>query len=160
MFERRFLPTSCARRTFHAQNGFKPTTLEGPFPSCAVQKTIAFADWAENCRLGRLCSVSLELSHAFWITFSLSFSSFFKNVLPAKVESMIFKIDPQQFASKMLHFWAMMPLIPSGWNHLFDRFRSCVRSVRFLSPKVSFKRCRKSVYYYYRGPLCGFRWHI
>ena len=61
------------------------------------------------------------------------FSSFFKNVLPAKGASMIFKIDPQQFASKMLHFWAMMPLIPSGWNHLFDRFRSCVRSVRFLS---------------------------
>ena len=51
--ESRFLPTSCAKRRFHAQNGFKTITLGGAFPPCAVQKIVGFADWAENGRLGK-----------------------------------------------------------------------------------------------------------
>ena len=68
--ESRFLPTSCPRPSFHAQNGFKTLTLGGAFPSCAVQKIIHFADWAENGRLGKLFLTSLVFSHAFWIRFS------------------------------------------------------------------------------------------
>ena len=68
--ESRFLPTSCTRRSFHTQNGFKTSTLGGTFPSCAVQKIIVFADWAENGPPGKLSFTSLLISHAFWSRFS------------------------------------------------------------------------------------------
>ena len=48
IFEKRILPTSCARRSFHAQNDLKTNTFGGAFPSCAVQEIVVFADWAEN----------------------------------------------------------------------------------------------------------------
>ena len=37
----------------------------GGFPSCAVQKTKVFADWAENGRLGKLFLTSLVFSQGF-----------------------------------------------------------------------------------------------
>ena len=70
IFESRFLPTSCARRNFYAQNGFKTSTLGGAFPSCAVQKRIVFADWVENGPPGKPSLTSLAFSHAFYIKFS------------------------------------------------------------------------------------------
>ena len=113
--------------------------LSGKLPSWEALFSIT---WIVACFLDQIFTV---------------FSSFFKNVLPAHTGSMILKIAPPYFASKIPHFGPMMPLISSGWNHLFDHFRSCVRSVRFLSPKVTLKKHCKSVYLNYRRPLCGFR---
>ena len=59
-------------------------------------------------------------------------SSFFTNVLPADVGSMILKIDPHHLALNMPHFGPMMPSISSGRCHLFHPFRSLSRSVFFF----------------------------
>ena len=70
---------------------------------------------------------------------------------------MILKIAPPCVASKIPYFVPMMPLISNGRNHRFDNFRSCARSVRFLSPKVTLKKPHKNVYLNYRRLICGFR---
>ena len=76
----------------------------------------------------------------FMSTFPLHpfFSSFFKNVLPAHVGSMILKIDPQHFASKTPHFGPMMPLISNGWSHRFLSFSLLVAFGFLFSPHVGY----------------------
>ena len=70
IFEERFLPISYARRCFRTQRGFKTATFGGPFPLCAVQKLVCFADWAENGPLWKLCLRLLVFLHAFSTRFS------------------------------------------------------------------------------------------
>ena len=85
--------------------------------------------------------------HVHFSVTSIFFSCFFKNVLPALAGSMILKIDPQDFASKISLFGPMMPLISNGWNNLFNRVRSLGHSVllfRLMSPIWAVRDVAKS----------------
>ena len=79
--------------------------------------------------------------------FSTEIWSLFKKMLPACMGSMILKIDPQDFASKISLFGPMMPLISNGWNHFFNRVRSLGHSVllfRLMSPIWAVRDVAKS----------------